>query len=568
MNARDTVDEQLYHMVDVLESYILDGSGDLDEIRVSLHALEEEVRFFQADEVSDVLSELDRLLADPDREAVDADAVLPVVFRLRDALETDAVGGAVADEPFLAFDLRSEIDEVLRIDPTEGRIINDRLALGNRLFLIVVRVRPGLLDAAEGHLETEFNLLRLRRQDRSSRIAALALEAVEPRVEAGLNTLLASDEDTSSPVVSLLVREVSREELDSSRSIADDWYSQVPPISVAASPAALERVWVLMSGISPPQEDRQASALWAEMRQVLRQTLTIRLRDVLGGMRDALASMAVDAGRQVEFEFVASVGVIGTDVAEFLRRALFELLANAIQHGIETPEDREHAGKPPVGRVLCTVAHEPGGMVIRIQDDGRGISSSDVRRRRGGGIQTARRIVSERLGGVLRMRRAQVGTTATIQLPALQGVYRALVAERAGRICTLPAALVEWAGTVAAERLVLDPTGGRFLRYERALVPLVEPVTRVDHRHESESSTMVGAGNIVQDRASEAPDQGRPARAVAVVRIAGSASAVALDRIIGERTLAGDADGRVKLDRNGGDWAYPVVLHELIPARS
>lgn len=565
MNALETVHQQLHRLVEILESYVLDESGDLDEIRMSLHALEEEVRFFQADEISDALAEVDRLLGVSEGTAVDADAVLPVVFRLRDLLASAQASGDNVDQPFLEFDLRSEIDEVLRIDRAEARIVNGRLALGNRLYLIVVRVRPGFLDAAEEHLEHGLNLLRVRRQDRSSRIAALAVEPADPRVDALLGERLWIDRDAPNPVVNVLVREVARDELEGAQSIADDWYAQVPPISVAASPSALERVWVLMEGISPSPDDRGASALWQEMRQVLSRTLTIRLRDMLGDMRDALESMAIDAGRQVEFEFVASVGSIGSDVAEFLRRALFELLANAIQHGIESPDERELAGKQPVGRVLCTVARDPGGLTIRIEDDGRGMASADARRRRSGGIQRARRIIAERLGGVLRMRRAPIGTTATIQLPALQGVYRALVAERAGRAISIPAALVEWAGTVGNERLVRDPTGARFLRYERSLVPLVEPVVRPDPDDSDDSSDMVGSGDLVGERSTDGGGAGRPTRAVAVVRIAGNASAVALDRVTGERTVAGDEGGRVRLGRSGSDWAYPVVLQELIP---
>jgi two-component system chemotaxis sensor kinase CheA len=95
------------------------------------------------------------------------------------------------------------------------------------------------------------------------------------------------------------------------------------------------------------------------------------------GVRDAAAAL----GKQVELE-IADAGVqIDADLADGIRDPLTHMLRNAIDHGLESPDDRIAAGKPPCGRVTLTTRRDGGMIEIAIADDGRGFDVERIRRK-------------------------------------------------------------------------------------------------------------------------------------------------------------------------------------------
>lgn len=66
-------------------------------------------------------------------------------------------------------------------------------------------------------------------------------------------------------------------------------------------------------------------------------------------------------------------------VLEQMYDPLVHLLRNAVDHGIETPEERLRQGKPAAGRIWLQSRYEKGGVLIEIADDGRGIDVDRIR---------------------------------------------------------------------------------------------------------------------------------------------------------------------------------------------
>jgi len=77
-------------------------------------------------------------------------------------------------------------------------------------------------------------------------------------------------------------------------------------------------------------------------------------------------------------------------VVERLAEPITHMLRNAIDHGLEKPEDREAAGKSPEGAVHLAALHRSGRIVIEISDDGRGINRERVK-----GIAISRGLITE-----------------------------------------------------------------------------------------------------------------------------------------------------------------------------
>lgn len=93
-------------------------------------------------------------------------------------------------------------------------------------------------------------------------------------------------------------------------------------------------------------------------------------------VRDAARTV----GKQIDLIIEGGATELDRSLIEAIGDPLIHLLRNAVDHGIEPPEERVAAGKPPTGTVHLTAAHVEGQIVISITDDGRGINPDKVRK--------------------------------------------------------------------------------------------------------------------------------------------------------------------------------------------
>lgn len=93
-------------------------------------------------------------------------------------------------------------------------------------------------------------------------------------------------------------------------------------------------------------------------------------------MRD----LAQKLEKELNFAVEGGETELDRSVIEVIGDPLIHMLRNSIDHGIESPLDRENAGKPRVGNVRLRARHEENHIVIEIQDDGRGIDPNRLRK--------------------------------------------------------------------------------------------------------------------------------------------------------------------------------------------
>lgn len=121
-------------------------------------------------------------------------------------------------------------------------------------------------------------------------------------------------------------------------------------------------------------------------------TLTEQLQDDIGGMRlipfdfivggfqRNVRDLARDMGKQITFEVSGAFVEIDKTVLDALKDPLTHLIRNAIDHGIESPVERQQRGKLPTGHIQIDVEQRGSEIVITVSDDGRGIDLQRVRR--------------------------------------------------------------------------------------------------------------------------------------------------------------------------------------------
>ena len=217
--------------------------------------------------------------------------------------------------------------------------------------------------------------------------------------------------------------------------------------------------------------------------------------------------LARDLGKRIRFDLEGEEIELDRSILDEIGDPLLHLIRNAADHGIEAPDVRVQAGKPPEGRILLAATRERNSVTLRVSDDGRGIDRTAiaVKARREGatdvvtaagegesvtddvllrvlarpGFSTAQTVsgVSGRgvgvdvamtrvrhLGGTIEIRSEMgKGTTFLIRVPLTLAIVRALLADAGGERYAVPLAYV-------AETVEFDPRAVTALRSREALV--------------------------------------------------------------------------------------------------
>ena len=121
----------------------------------------------------------------------------------------------------------------------------------------------------------------------------------------------------------------------------------------------------------------------SQRAQVLYDTaLACRMRpfaDVLTGQVRMVRDLGRSLGKQVRLEIEGEKTQVDRDVLEKLEAPLTHLLRNAVDHGIELPEQRLLAGKPAEGVIRLRASHQAGLLVLELSDDGNGVDLERLR---------------------------------------------------------------------------------------------------------------------------------------------------------------------------------------------
>ncbi|MEK6725062.1 MAG: hybrid sensor histidine kinase/response regulator [Deltaproteobacteria bacterium] len=115
-----------------------------------------------------------------------------------------------------------------------------------------------------------------------------------------------------------------------------------------------------------------------------RETIRTRMRpfsDGVHGFQRMVRDIARSLNKKVKLEINGLSVQVDRDVLEKMEAPLNHLLRNALDHGVDPPEDRIKAGKPEQAIIRVTAAHSDGMLSIIIDDDGRGIDLERLRKK-------------------------------------------------------------------------------------------------------------------------------------------------------------------------------------------
>jgi len=116
--------------------------------------------------------------------------------------------------------------------------------------------------------------------------------------------------------------------------------------------------------------------------EVQRATMSMRMvpvAHVFQKIERVIRDLSRKAGKQVVLQTSGIDTEVDKTVAEELSDPLLHMVRNSVDHGIESPEERVKAGKPPIATIKLAAYHQGGQVIIEISDDGRGLNAEKIR---------------------------------------------------------------------------------------------------------------------------------------------------------------------------------------------
>jgi two-component system chemotaxis sensor kinase CheA len=104
----------------------------------------------------------------------------------------------------------------------------------------------------------------------------------------------------------------------------------------------------------------------------------VPLKPTFQKMNRLVRDLAAKAGKRVRLVTFGEDTEIDRNMVDILRDPLVHMIRNAVDHGIEAPEERRQAGKGEEGVVTLSAYHSGGNVVVELRDDGRGLNRQRI----------------------------------------------------------------------------------------------------------------------------------------------------------------------------------------------
>ncbi len=255
------------------------------------------------------------------------------------------------------------------------------------------------------------------------------------------------------------------------------------------------------------------SLVTTEMQETIMKTRMQPIGNVFNKFPRIVRDLARSTGKKVNLHIEGADTELDRSIIEAIKDPLTHLVRNAIDHGIEYPDERVQVGKPPVGTLVLRAYHEGGQVIIEIEDDGRGIDIEKVKKKaieKGlitpeeaqkmsdrealslifrPGFSTAEKVTNisgrgvgmdvvktnvERLGGSIEINTVKgSGTTVRIKIPLTLAIVPALIVLSGGERYAIPQVNLKELVNIESEEEIHRIGNSEFYRLRGQIIPLV-----------------------------------------------------------------------------------------------
>jgi two-component system chemotaxis sensor kinase CheA len=320
------------------------------------------------------------------------------------------------------------------------------------------------------------------------------------------------------------------------------------------------------------EDSQQFARIAGQLQDQVTGLRMLPIETVFNRFPRVVRDIAAKLGKDVQLVIEGKETELDRSVLEEVGDPLGHLVRNAMDHGIESPDERRAAGKPQPGTVRLTARHADGRILITVEDDGRGMDPAALRRAvvekglmtrdaadstpdaemlrvifmpgfstakvvtevsgRGVGMDVVRNNI-ERLGGWVDVSSTPgAGTTVSLSLPLTLAIIGALLVKSGSRVCALPL-------TGVVETLRVEPRSFARVRGHNVLTlrDRIIPVEQLD--------------NALGEPPRPLATNERGFVNLVVVRSRGTEMALAVDGFVGQHEIVLKSLSQVAGERKG-----------------
>ncbi|HLM44034.1 MAG TPA: response regulator, partial [Myxococcaceae bacterium] len=529
-------------------------------------------------EAQEVCQKVTMDLLELEREGIDNEALSKVYTRLARHLHTlkgSAASLGLQDLSSIAHKLEDALAPLRKDIQPMPRSLVDMLLHGLDLFLL----------RAQAHADGRGDAL----PDPTAALAQLVADAPPPEAAAGsasaseasqahapakaaptasqvapAPTSIADDDvdagwRVAAPQVTALMREVER--LREFRMRLEDRLRDVNKavelLTARELLAPTARARAMLSSVTAGvrSDGHEASDIVDSLEEGLKSITTRPVRTILEPLQRMVRDLSRQLGKQARLSVVGAEVSLDRRLLEKLKGAMVHLLRNAVDHGIEMPDERERAGKHHEGALTLRVEQQGNILFLELSDDGRGIDPQQVRASaerkglitaeegarmhetqlrdlifrpgfstrtdvtdtsgRGVGLDAVRSAVEGMQGRIEVVSTKGSGTRFILTVPMELGSSPVLTVRAIDTAVGLPMLAVESTQLASQENLRIGRLKTQ-VDYNGQLVPVVDLGARLGLR------------------ASAPPSEGQP---LIIVQSGGKRMALAVDAVVGDRDL-------------------------------
>ncbi|MFA6061842.1 MAG: chemotaxis protein CheW [Gallionella sp.] len=123
---------------------------------------------------------------------------------------------------------------------------------------------------------------------------------------------------------------------------------------------------------------RQLERNTRDLQEVIMSVRMLPISFVFSRFPRVVRDLAAKLGKQIELKTLGEGTELDKGLIEKIADPLTHLVRNSLDHGIESPEKREEAGKPAKGTITLKASHQGGNIVIEVSDDGGGLNRNKI----------------------------------------------------------------------------------------------------------------------------------------------------------------------------------------------
>ncbi|MFO7160644.1 MAG: chemotaxis protein CheA [[Clostridium] cellulosi] len=257
---------------------------------------------------------------------------------------------------------------------------------------------------------------------------------------------------------------------------------------------------------------RQLRKLTDELQDIVMSIRMIPIAGTFQKMQRIVRDMSRKLNKDVEFVTVGEDTEVDKNIIDHLSDPLMHLIRNAMDHGVESEEERIKKGKAPKARITLTAHNTGGDIMISVSDDGQGINKEKILKKareqglltkpeneytekeifnllllpgfstkdkvteysgRGVGMDVVKQNIEE-VGGSISIKSVEgEGTTMTIIIPLTLAIADAMELSVGNNIYTLPTVAIKESFRAKEEDIIYDNDGHEMIMVRGNVYPII-----------------------------------------------------------------------------------------------